>query len=449
MGLYLRDERPWPRTANTVIPVCWITAGWDREKQIIENAVTQTWQKVTCISFSGWGTQTGITGPCVRLEIQEATDQQGGAQAKATGAAALRTDGVSIGFALRPTTHLDRIRYLGVHEFGHVLGLQHEDDSPDRDPGTSTNRPWAPVVQIGAWDRHPVMRSGGNVHGNKIGYLSKGDIMSIRTLYGSRDIVNQGDFLGGGACSWAVWRPSNGTWFIDDGETPPTVWGEVGDIPVPADYNGNGKTDRAVWRPSTGTWFIDDGETPPTVWGEIGDIPVPADYNGNGRTDRAVWRPSTGTWFIDDGETLPTVWGQPGDIPVPGDYDGNGRAEIAVWRPATGEWIINRLNGALNVTLGAQGDVPVQGDYLGEGHIRHVLFRPNTGEWIFWPGLRPSYFPTAVFLGRNGDIPVPGSFGGNGILEPAVWRPSSGEFIFASGWSKAWGESGDVPLPRN
>jgi hypothetical protein len=67
---------------------------------------------------------------------------------------------------------------------------------------------------------------------------------------------------------------------------------------------------------------------------------------------------------------------------------------------------------------------------------------------IFWSGLRPSYFPNALFLGQNGDVPVPGSFSGNGIMEPAVWRPASGLFIFSSGWSKAWGQSGEMPLPR-
>src|SRR4051794_13790902 len=50
----------------------------------------------------------------------------------------------------------------------------------------------------------------------------------------------------------AVWRPSNGVWYIYDG-TPGGIqvqWGLNGDIPVPGDYNGDGVTDYAVWRPS-------------------------------------------------------------------------------------------------------------------------------------------------------------------------------------------------------
>jgi hypothetical protein len=408
MGLYHRQTNLWPRTANTTVPVCWVTPGWEHEKSLIREAVTQTWQKVTCLSFTDWGTYTAGTGARhVRLEITKATDTQGGGQALAKGSDALKSQGASVQFHLQSSTPIDRIRYLGIHEFGHVLGFEHENDSPDRDPNSSTQQPWGNVEQIGGWDDGSVMRSTGNVYGNAIGYLSRGDVASIRSLYGVRRVSIRGDFLGAGSCGWGVWRPSDGTWYIDDGATAPKVWGQAGDIPVPADYSGDGKTDRAVWRPSDGTWYVDDGAT------------------------------------------APKVWGQAGDIPVPGDYDGDARAEMAVWRPSTGEWFINRLNGALNATLGRQGDIPVSGDYLGEGRARHALFRPTTGEWIFSPGLRPSYFPRQLFLGQNGDIPVPASFSENGIAEPAVWRPSSGLFIFASGWRRTWGQSGDTPLPRN
>jgi hypothetical protein len=449
MGLIHNATQLWPRSNNTTIPVCWVTPGWEYEKQVIQSAVTRTWQNVTPVTFTDWGTYLGPTGGHVRLEIVEATDQQGGGQAKGTGMETLKTDGVSVSFSIKPnSTPLDRIRYLAVHEFGHVLGFQHEDDSPDREPGCTSLQPWANVTPIGPWDRHSIMNSQCNVYSNMIGYLSKGDVWSVRSLYGSRQIRNYGDFLGNGNCAWGVWRPFDGVWYIDDGMTTPRTWGQSGDTAVPGDYNGDGKTDRAVWRPSDGTWYIDDNVTIAKVWGEAGDIPVPADYNGDGKTDRAVWRPSNGTWYVDDGVTAPKAWGQAGDVPVPGDYDGDGKAEMAVWRPSTGEWFINTLNGALNVTFGQSGDLPVAADYLGEGHIRPVLFRPSSGEWIFWPELRPSYFHNAFFLGQSGDVPVPGSFSGNGIAEPAVWRPADGLFVFSTGWSHKWGQSGDTPLPH-
>jgi microsomal dipeptidase-like Zn-dependent dipeptidase len=92
------------------------------------------------------------------------------------------------------------------------------------------------------------------------------------------------------------------------------AWGnrQPAQLLMPGDYTGDGKTDFAVWRPSEGNWYI-FGQ-PTQQWGQAGDVPVPGDYTGDGKTDFAVWRPSEGNWYILGQPTQ--QWGQAGDVPI-------------------------------------------------------------------------------------------------------------------------------------
>ena len=153
---------------NYTVPVCWETPGYEREKAIVKRAVTNTWERHSNLSFT-WevcypgfvfpetraaypqildtatllGLQARMERPRVIIRITpQGKDEDGkyknaGADGSARyGVTALSfpaqfAPGVFMAFAPDGTANEGRVEYIAVHEFGHVLGFVHEQDSPD------------------------------------------------------------------------------------------------------------------------------------------------------------------------------------------------------------------------------------------------------------------------------------------------------------------------------
>jgi hypothetical protein len=94
---------------------------------------------------------------------------------------------------------------------------------------------------------------------------------------------------------------TNGNWVgsMSGGGSMNVSFGSAGDIPVQGYFDADSKVDHAVFRPSNGTWYIlrsSDNQAVITQFGANGDVPVPGDYDGDGRDDIAVYR--NGQWWI-------------------------------------------------------------------------------------------------------------------------------------------------------
>ncbi len=268
------------------------------------------------------------------------------------------------------------------------------------------------------------------------------------------------DFDGDDKSDIAIWRPSEGVWFIipTATSTPYTVnYGVAGDKLVPGDYDGDGKTDLAIWRPSNGTWYItksSDGSQTAKPYGVSTDTPVPGDYDGDGKADLAVWRPSSGIWYItksSDGSQIAKQFGVSTDIPVPGDYDGDGKIDLAIWRPSTGTWYIIKSSDGSQVvkTYGASTDTPVPGDYDGDGKTDLAVWRPSTGTWYI--NYSSDGSQVVKTYGASTDTPVPGDYDGDCKTDLAVWRPSTGTWYITNSATgtqtiQQWGSSTDQPV---
>lgn len=210
-------------------------------------------------------------------------------------------------------------------------------------------------------------------------YVMSSTDNSVKALqFGSTgDIPIAGDWDGDGKADIGVYRQGTesnpqGYFYYQPSSQPatnfvPVPFGAPGDKPVTADFDGDGKTDAAVFRPSNGVWYIQrsrDGFYA-VQFGATEDKPVVGDYDGDGKADQAVFRPSNGVWYVWNSRNgfSAAQFGISADKPVPADYDGDGKTDIAVYRD--GNWFIsNSTSGFASFGFGNATDKPIANSFV-------------------------------------------------------------------------------------
>jgi len=359
------DTPTWAAHGN-VIPVCFLNGSAALQHQV-RTAVDRTWTTAAAIRFD-WLSACPFSGSAqaVRVSVR-AGDGTGSAGSAQVGmhASSLPHEQVWCANAYGtfvPCKGVDLVLgssragadFLIVHEFGHVLGFEHEFNRAEAEARECMNNNdivegWAD----GPYNPESIMSYCGGNHG----FLTEGDRASVREFYGAR--VDRRDVLtdlDGDSRSEPIATNLEGSYALT---STGTTFNGFHAISAPfygqretlyGDVNGDGQADGVAVNPegvyvalSNGYSLSFDG-----AWASFAFYgarrTLLADVNGDGMDDLVAINPeaawvllSTGTGFAWDGAWCADCYG---DVQTDlADVTGDGRADLIANRGKGGMWV--------------------------------------------------------------------------------------------------------------
>ncbi|MBX2798691.1 MAG: VCBS repeat-containing protein [Myxococcales bacterium] len=326
----------WPSSGGVaVIPVCWdasLNGQYASEKQAVRDAIEATWSQAAWVSFTGWGTCTS-TITSTRVHLRNGT-LPSASKVGYPGASQENTVVLDLDYPDAPE--------IGVHEFGHVLGLLHEHQHPDSPGCVVAGESFGPYAFANSetllrYDPYSVMNY--CYPDREDGELSFGDFVGIQLMYGEKDRNVEVTPVPG----------SDPVFFdlqMDNSHQPSFLSFEVVGA---GEFDEDGDADVMFWYPAQNsgtlrcTTSIDRSLFPPATGAE----PVAVgDFDGDGQSD--------------------SFWA------VPGGAD-------EVWQTSNNSCGYTRHNASFNLTAGSEVHV---GDFDGDGSD-DLLYSSWGGNWYF------------------------------------------------------------------